>query len=203
MAGQGLERREVLRILALAAGASGQPGFHRWAFACGHGGSPPLQVRPARYAPRFFSAEENATVERLAELILPSDGSPGAREAGVSEFIDFMVASDPGVQYRLRYGLTWLDAHSERVHGQPFRELTSDQPGELLSHLAYRDRHRPGEEEGREFFRLIREYTLMGFYTSRVGLQQLDYPGLRIYGEPPGCPHPGDPEHRNLPAPRV
>jgi hypothetical protein len=43
----------------------------------------------------------------------------------------------------------------------------------------------------------------MGFYTSKVGLQQLDYPGLRIYGESPGCPHPGDPGHRNLQAPKV
>jgi hypothetical protein len=200
MAGQGLERREVLRILAIAAGASGYPGFHRWAFACAHGESLPLQVRPARYAPRFFSAEEYATVERLAELILPSDGSPGAREAGASEFIDFMVASDPGVQYRFRYGLTWLDAQAERDQGKTFRELAREQQSELLGHLAYRDRHRAGEEEGREFFRLVREYTLMGFYTSRIGLEQLDYPGLRIYGESPGCPHPGDPEHRSLKA---
>ena len=78
MAGQGLERREVLRMLALAAGASGYPGFSRWAFACGHGGSAPLQVRPARYTPLFFSADEYAAVERLAELILPSDGTPGS-----------------------------------------------------------------------------------------------------------------------------
>ena len=203
MAGQGLERREVLRILAIAAGASGYPGFHRWAFACEHGGSAPLQVRPARYTPRFFTAEEYATIERLAELIIPSDGTPGAREAGVAEFIDFMVASDPGVQFRFRYGLTWLDAHGERLHGRPFRELDGERQGELLAHLAYRDRHREGEEEGREFFRLVREYTTMGFYTSKVGLQQLDYPGLRIYGESPGCPHPDDPGHRHLPAPKV
>jgi len=203
MAGQGIERREVLRVLAIAAGASGYPGFHRWAFACGHGTDAPLQVRPARYTPRFFSAEEYAAIERLAELIIPSDGTPGAREAGVSEFIDFMVASDPGVQFRFRYGLTWLDAYGERLLGKPFRALEQEGQSELLGHLAYRDRHRPGEEEGREFFRLVREYTLMGFYTSKVGLQQLDYPGLRIYGESPGCPHPGDPGHRNLQAPKV
>src|SRR6266699_3672287 len=203
MAGQGIERREVLRVLAIAAGASGYPGFHRWACACGHGTDAPLQVRPASYTPRFFSAEEYAAIERLAELIIPSDGTPGAREAGVSEFIDFMVASDPGVQFRFRYGLTWLDAYGERLLGTPFRALEPERQSELLGHLAYRDRHRPGEEEGREFFRLVREYTLMGFYTCKVGLQQLDYPGLRIYGESPECPHPGDPGHRNLQAPKV
>ena len=73
----------------------------------------------------------------------------------------------------------------------------------LLEPLAYKDRHRPGDEEGHAFFKLIREYTVMGFYTSRIGLEQLDYPGLRIYAESPGCPHPDDPEHRHLPAPKA
>jgi gluconate 2-dehydrogenase gamma chain len=202
MAGQGLERREVLRILSLAATAAGYPGFQRWSFACAHGGNGPDARRPA-YAPRFFSPEEYATVERLAEIILPSDGTPGAREAGVSEFIDFMVSSDPGVQYKFRYGLTWLDAHSEQLHGTPFGKLAAPPQLEILDHLAYAARHRPGEEEGRAFFKMIREYTLMGFYTSKIGLEQLDYPGLRIYAESPGCPHPNDPEHRHLSAPKV
>ena len=200
MAGQGLERREVLRILAMAAGASTYPGFSRWSFACGHGGSGVIQVKRPSYAPRFFSADEYATVERQAHVIIPSDGSPGAREAGVSEFIDFMVSSDPGIQYRFRYGLTWLDAHAGKLHGAPFRELDEVKQTGLLEPLAYNDRHRDGEDEGRAFFKLIREYTIMGFYTSKIGLEQLDYPGLRIYAESPGCPHPGDPEHRHLPA---
>jgi len=202
MAGQGLERREVLRVLALAAAASGEGGFSRWAFACGHG-SERLQVRPARYTPRFFSAGEYALVERLTELILPTDDTPGAREAGVAEFIDFMVASDPGVQYRFRYGLVWLEAHARRLHGKAFAELDEAPQRGLLEPLAYAARHRPGEEEGRAFFALVREYTVMGFYTSRVGLTALDYPGLRIYAESPGCPHPDDPEHRRLPAPKA
>ena len=202
MAGQGLERREILRILAMAAAASGHPGFHRWSFACEHAGGP---VAPKRstYTPRFFSADEYATLERLAQLIIPSDGTPGAREAGVGEFIDFMVSSDPGVQYRFRYGLTWLDAHAGKLHGSPFRELDEAKQTALLEPLAYRDRHRDGEDEGRAFFKLVREYTIMGFYTSRVGLEQLDYPGLRIYAESPACPHADDPEHRRLSPPKA
>jgi gluconate 2-dehydrogenase subunit 3-like protein len=204
MAGQGLERREVLRILALAAGASGFPGFVRWTFACGHGSAALLQIRPAAYTPRFFTAPEYATVERLAEIIVPSDDTPGAREAGVAEFIDFMVSSDPGVQYRFRYGLTWLDAHAGKLHGRRFVELDAPTQAALLEPLAYRDRERAGEEEGRAFFKLMREHTLMGFYTSKIGLQQLDYPGLKTYYPAlPGCPHPGDPEHLHLPAPKA
>lgn len=198
MAGQGLERREVLRILSLAAAASGHPGFSRWSFACEHEGTPPV-AKGSSYRPTFFSAEEYATVERLADLIIPSDGTPGAREAGVSEFVDFMVASDPSLQYRFRYGLTWLDAHAGRTHGAPFRAIGEAQQVDLLKHLAYRHEYRAGEDEGRAFFKLMREHTLMGFYTSKIGLEQLDYPGLRsFYAELPGCPHPGDPEHRHL-----
>jgi hypothetical protein len=204
MAGQGIERREVLRIMAMAAAASGFPGFVRWTFACGHGGPGLLQVRPATYTPRFFSPDEYATVERLADLILPSDGTPGAREAGASELIDFMVASNPKIQYTFRYGLTWLDAHAGRSQGGTFRALDAAQQEELLGRLAYKDRYRAGEEEGRAFFKLIREYTLMGFYTSKVGLEQLDYPGLHSYYRAlPGCPHPDDPEHEHLAAPKA
>lgn len=201
MAGQSLERREVLRVLALAAAASSFPGFSRWSFGCGHG-TDIVQIKPSQYTPRFFSTEEYATIERLSELILPSDGTPGAREAGVAEFIDFMVFSDPAVQYRMRYGLTWLDTYAREVHGQPFAALTPEAQAALLQSLAYKDKSQPGTEEGRDFFARIREYTVMGFYTSRIGLEALDYPGLKIYMEIPECPHPDNPEHRDLALPR-
>ena len=48
------------------------------------------------------------------------------------------------------------------------------------------------------FFRLLREYTVMGFYTTRIGLEELGYPGLRTYSKSPECPHVNDPEHRHL-----
>jgi hypothetical protein len=204
MAGQGLDRREILRAMALAAAASQFPGFQRWAFACDHvgahagenGSSPP---RATAYVPQFFTSDEYATVERLTELIIPSDGTPGAREAGVSEFVDFMTASDPGSQYQLRYGLTWLDAHSDKLHGKPFRQLEADDQSDILKHLAYKDQYRDGEDEGRQFFGSVRELTLMGFYTSRIGLEALDFPGLKFYAESPGCPHVDDRGHLNLP----
>jgi len=202
MAGQGLDRREVLRVLALAAAASRFPGFQRWAFACEHIAAQPAAGRPDAYTPQFFTHEEYATVERLSEMVIPSDGSPGAREAGVSEFIDFMVWSDPGVQYGFRYGLSWLEAQSRKLHGKPFLALRAEEQAGILKTLAYKDQFRPDEEEGREFFKLLREYTVMGFYTSRVGLEELDYPGLKFYSESPGCPHGDDPEHLHLPAPK-
>jgi len=198
MAGQGIQRREVLRILGTAAAAATFPGFSKWGFACGHVGNAALSVRPASYHPLFFTASEYTTVERLAEMIIPSDDSPGAKEAGVAEFIDLMVANDPGVQYPFRMGLAWLNAHSERSAGKRFLELSAEQQSSLLEPLGYKDKARPGEEDGRRFFSLMREYTVTGFYTSEIGFKELDNPALKFYAESPECPHKDDREHKHL-----
>lgn len=205
MAGQSVERREVLRVMAMAAAASAFPGFERWVFAHDHtrqraGAAESLG---GAYKPLFFSREEYATVARLTELIIPSDSSPGAREAGVSEFIDFMAASDPSIQFQFRYGLTWLNTQATRLYAASFNDLNIDRQIEILKPLAYKNHYRSGEEEGRAFFKLIRQYTVMGFYTSRVGLEHMEHPGLKFYSESPGCPHRDDPEHRRLPLPQV
>jgi len=202
MAGQGIQRREMLRILGTAAAAAHFPGFSRWGFACGHLGNAALQIKPASYQPQFFTGAEYAMVERLAEVIIPSDATPGAREAGVAEFIDFMVASDPEKQYPFRMGLAWINAHSERTVGPRFMDLTPAQQNSLLDPLGFKDKIRPGEEDGREFFSLMREFTVTGFYTSEIGFKELDNPALKFYAESPSCPHKGDPEHLHLPPPK-
>jgi hypothetical protein len=201
MAGQSLERREILRILAIAAGAATFPGFSKWSFACEHIGKTLAQIKPATYRPLFFTASEYAVIERLADIIIPTDDTPGASEAGVSEFIDLMVSRDSDLQPEFRSGLAWLDAHSEKSSHRRFLKLTSGEQSALLESLAYKSKVRPGEERGRKFFDLVREYTVMGFYTSEIGLKELDYPGLQIsYAESPSCPHKDDPEQRHLAA---
>ena len=198
MAGQGVQRREVLRILGTAAAAAQFPGFSKWGFACGHIGNAALQIKPAVYRPQFFTSAEYAMVERLADIIIPSDGTPGAKEAGVAEFIDFMVANEPEAQYEFRTGLTWLNARSEQTTGKRFVDLTPEQQTSQLEPLGFKDKARPGEETGRQFFRMMREYTVTGFYTSEIGFKALDNPALKFYAESPGCPHKGDPEHLHL-----
>lgn len=203
MAGQGMERREVLRIMSMAAVAAGYPGFSRWSFACGHGGGNAAAAGATGYQPQFFTAAEYATLESLTEMIIPTDQTPGAREAGVSEFIDFMVWSDDRVQYDFRTGLTWLDARSTQLYGKPFVGAAPGQQAELLERLAYKAKHRLGEEDGQSFFRLIREYTVMGFYTTRIGLEQLDCPALQhFYSGSPACPHASDRAHAHLGEPK-
>lgn len=188
-------------MLSLAAAAVQFGVFERWAFACpDHPDSGLVPAPTTPYKPSFFTAEEYETVEVLADLIIPNDGRAGAKDAGASEFIDFMVGSDPAVQTRFRFGLAWLDARARYFHRAPFREVARELQIELLSHLAYKDIYRAGEEEGREFFELMREYTVMGFYTSRAGLEEIGFPGLKQMWDhdPMGCPHEDDREHARL-----
>jgi gluconate 2-dehydrogenase gamma chain len=184
--------------MGTAAAVAHFPGFSKWGFACGHIGQAALQIKPAQYQPQFFSSTEYPVVERLAEMIIPSDSTPGAKEAGVAEFIDFMIANTSDDQYPFRMGLAWLNARAEQMNGKRFLELTADQQNSLLTPLAFKEKVRPGEEDGRKFFVLMRNYTITGFYTSEVGYEQLDNPALKFYSQSPECPHKDDPEHKHL-----
>ncbi len=209
MAGQapGVEE-SCCRTLTLGGLASTFSGFSRWSYALGeevdphHHQDAPVQVGHAAYAPQFFSPNEYGTVEVLADLILPAteDSShqpkPGAKYAGVAEFIDFMVYSDPSLQPQFRDGLSWLDNASKPAAG--FAALSAEQQNALLERLAYKAKYRDSEKTGQRFFLLFRKYTVMGFYTSRIGLESLDYPGLKLYSASPGCTHEGNPEHVGL-----
>jgi hypothetical protein len=221
--GQNIERREALRVIGLASVAAGFPGFRQWAFACGHNVSsaaPPTERGP--YKPLFFSKPQYEILSSIAEMIIPEEGTPGAREAGVPEFIDFMVANrapvtpereirctqdalEEGnrVQTRFVTGLDWIDARSYSEFGNGFLSCTSQQRNALLEELAYKTKYKPATEDGRAFFNLMRDYTVIGYYTSKIGLRALDYPGLQTsWPSMPGCPHPDDPEHSHLSQPK-
>ena len=197
MANQSPDRRRVLELVGKAAIASQFPGFSRWVFADQHqhGTEASAQPRPAQYQAKFFSAAEYRTIEVLTDLIIPADESPGAAEAGVSEFIDFMAAhGEPDLQ-DMRKGLQWLNAQGE---GKVFVEMLPEDQVRILTMASQKK-----DADGYEFFMLIRKYTVMGYYTSRVGLEELKYPGLHFYTQSPECPHKDDPAHLHLPAARI
>ncbi len=203
MANQSPDRRRVLELLATAAVASQFPGFSRWVFAAQHqhGGATHVQPRPANYQPQFFDPAEYRTIHTLAELIVPTDDTPGATEAGVSEFIDFMAAhGDPNLGLPMRTGLQWLARTANQTGGKAFNDLSPEAQTQILKSVAYKNVG--SDPQGQAFFQLIRRYTVMGYYTSRVGLESLNYPGLQFYSQSPACPHKDDPEHRHLPPPR-
>jgi gluconate 2-dehydrogenase gamma chain len=189
-------------MLGKVAALSQFPGFSRWITAAEHSHTEGASARPSTYQPLFFMPAEYATVDLLTEMIIPKDESPGAHDAGVVEFIDFMVAHDDDLQYPFRTGLAWLNAFATEKHGADFSSLTLAQRDALLRKLAYKAQYAPTEVQGQEFVALLRKYTVIGYYTSKIGLQELDYPGLRLYSASPECPHPHDPEHTHLPPPR-
>ena len=166
MGGQSIERREILRYIGIAAVAGSFPGFHRWAFACpmDHPRIAKPQARPQGYKPLFFSTQQFQMVERLTEMIIPEDDTPGAKQAGVAEFIDFMVANRVPVsasrdirstddaiaagneaQNRFVAGLDWINARSESLFQREFMQCTPE--GKVIRRLGTRaqagcdDRH--------------------------------------------------------------
>jgi gluconate 2-dehydrogenase gamma chain len=145
MANQAPDRRKVLEMLGTVAAVSQFPGFSRWMYAAEHSGDHPVQPRAAAYEPQFFTTAEYWTIDLLTELIIPKDESPGARDAGVSEFIDFMVAHDPDIQFPFRTGLAWLDANATQRYGQDFSKLPANHQEDLLRRLAHRGRQLPTE----------------------------------------------------------
>ena len=81
-------------------------------------------------------------------------------------------------------------------------DSSSEQQSSLLEELAYKAKFRPTTESGRAFFRMMRDYTVVGYYTTKIGLENLGYPGLRTHWpKMPGCAHPDNPEHINLALP--
>jgi gluconate 2-dehydrogenase gamma chain len=226
MAGQGIDRREILRYIGIASVASTFPGFRQWTFTCSHdqhAAAPAAAQAVAQpYKPLFLSPDQFRLVEHLTEMIIPADDSPGAKAAGVAEFIDFMLANrvavttdeearsveerlrqGTAVQVQFEGGLHWLDARSKSEYKNNFMDCASAQQVALLEELAYKSKFTPTTERGRDFFQMLRDYTVVGYYTSKIGLESLGYPGLRTFWPSmQACSHPDDPEHVHLTKPK-
>ncbi len=156
----------------------------------------PPPAEPAKpYLPQFFKPHEFETVEILTEMIIPTDDKPGAKEAQVANYIDFVVFSaaefQPQLQKEWISGLAWLDQASKEKYRGPFREISVEDRVQLLTEMSLPERDRNAHHPGYEFYRLVKEMTVEGFYTSRVGLiDVLEYQGLAFLSEFPGCTHP-------------
>jgi len=159
--------------------------------------STPPATKP--YVPQFFQSEEYETVQILTEMIIPTDDLPGAREAQVASYLDFLLYSAAEFQPALRdqwiQGLTQLDQVSMAKEGKLFRQLTLAGRTKVLTEMSLPEHDSKAHHPGFEFYRLVKEMTVEGFYTSRVGLiEVLGYHGLTYLDEFPGCTHP---EHQS------
>ncbi|MCL6275606.1 gluconate 2-dehydrogenase subunit 3 family protein [Muricauda sp. 2012CJ35-5] len=128
----------------------------------------------------FFNAHEMETIAVLCGLILPStEELKGALDVQVPEFIEFMVKDIPEYQPTLRGGLMWLDHKSNSDFNNQFISLTGEQQKQLLDTIAYPNMDMPEIERPLEiqFFSLMRNLTLTGYYTSKEGIEELGYKG--------------------------
>ena len=141
------------------------------------------------YTPKFFTPHEWRTVRLLADLVIPRDERSGsATEAGAPEFMDYILSEYPDQQLRIRGGLAWLDAESLRRFGTRFVE--SGAPGQraLLDDVAWPARARPEMKPGAAFFSRFRDLVASGFWSSPVGIADLQYRGNTGMAEWTGCP---------------
>lgn len=128
----------------------------------------------------FFTAHERRTVEMLCDWIIPADDRSGsATDAEVPDFIEFMMKDLPDLQLPTRGGLMWLDNHCRQTYGKAFADCSRSEQQEMLDRIAWPERAEPEMAYGVRFFNRMRDLTATGFFTSRMGLEDLGYEGNR------------------------
>ena len=136
-------------------------------------------ARDARLqAGTFFTEQEASAIAVLCDLILPANTSAGsATDAGVTEFIEFIVKDITEHQVPMRGGLMWLDNRCFKIFAQDFNSCSDTQRREILDTIAYPDHATPETEQGVTFFSRMRNLVLTGYYTSEMGIKDLGYQG--------------------------
>jgi gluconate 2-dehydrogenase gamma chain len=197
------DRREALKIIG-AIGATCAYPFSADELYGQHAHPAPGPEAPLPQAPQAFDAREFTALTRLADLIIPETETPGAVAAGVPAYIDDVAGRNVEVRKILRDGLRWLDRKSRRRWRRRFAELDEAEQVTLLEPLcAAADEMPPPQPQPRgavrrrgksdvppevQFFRVVKNLTADGYYTSRAGLlEELGYAGNQALGEFPVC----------------
>ena len=140
------------------------------------------------YAPKALSDHEYTTLVRLTDLIIPvENGKPGAVAAGAAAWIDMLASENTQLKDIYTKGLAWIDAEMKRRDAADFATAKPEQQTALLDVIAYRRNSTPQLEPGIEFFTWARRMTVDAFYTSEIGIADIDYRGNRpqaSYPEP-------------------
>ncbi len=198
-----MDRRQAVKQVARAAGGfSALPLLEPMLPAAGFfirdegGGGWALRPQPAAYVPKFFSSDELATLAVLCDHIMPTTNTPGARAAGVPEYLDDLLAASlaAGVNSKQtaawKSGLAWLETHVQTGHGTDLLHLTPEQQVTVLTSLEAL----PESDPGRRFFGLLKDGTLYTYYTSKIGMEQELHYAMEYRDSYPGCTHP---EHQS------
>jgi len=195
----GIGRREALRrvgLVPVAAGLAFSPARLQAAQEHVHKSAAKAAAKGEPHAPKFFTAHEWATVRVLSDQVIPADERSGsATEALVPEFIDFIL-DDPlaeardreSLQTRVRGGLAWLDRECRGRFSKPFVDCAGDERTAVLDDIAWPEKARPEMGPGAAFFSLFRDLVASGFWSSRMGVEDLRYTGNTFVAEWKGCP---------------
>jgi gluconate 2-dehydrogenase gamma chain len=128
----------------------------------------------------FFTPAEMTTITILGDIIIPKDEVSGsASDAGVPDFIEFIVKDMPSHQTPMRGGLRWLDLQCLRRYEKAFKDCSKEQQMEMVDEIAWPNKAKPEMAQGVAFFNLMRNLTATGFYTSEIGVKDLGYVGNR------------------------
>lgn len=147
----------------------------------------------------LFDENQQKTIDEIAEIIIPQTDTPGAKAAGVGSFIAMMIQEcyPEEVQKSFVEGLNEVEKRSKDKLKKSFIDASADEKKQLIEEIAEETRQKKkqdkekkgaGEavEEGPYFFQLIRELTLLGYFTSEPGATQaLAY--VAIPGRYDGC----------------
>ncbi len=165
----GFSRRKFLRTALVGVSASA------YLWACGG--------KPGRW--RVLSDPEALLVDALAEQIIPRDQDPGARDAGVLNFIDKQLAGHHRkCQPDYHAGLIGVDESSQALFGRPFLGLKWDEQTQVLKVLE--SGKAPGKtwqsRSSADFFAMVRDHTMQGFYGSPRHGGNRGYVSYRMLG---------------------
>ena len=184
-------RRDVVRLLAaapLAAFAITLEDVER----ASDRAAAALQAVTSRgqaFRPKYFTPTVWQQVRVLADLVIPRDErSGGATDAGVPEFMDFIMTAYPEMQKGMRDGLAWLDTQSTQRFNKQFVGCAASEQARLLDDIAYPKKASAAMKAGVEFFSRFRNLTASGFWSSKLGVADLQYMGNRPQSVWNGCP---------------
>ncbi len=194
MSEHSVTRRDILRTLAVSAvGGSVLQVIPAKAAEFAHQAvRNEKSASPAgKYVPKYFSAHQYETLTWLCDAIIPKDEkSGGAVEAGAPEFIDLLTSENEEWQVALGGGLMWLDTFCADRYSSTFMECAPEKRKDVMDLIAFRKNEKQDLtlSQGVAFFAFLRKLTCDGFYTSKIGIEDLQYIGNTSLREFPGCP---------------
>jgi gluconate 2-dehydrogenase gamma chain len=119
----------------------------------------------------LFSEAMREQAAALAETIIPATDTPGAREAGVADFIEFMLQEWYPDEDRERFidGMTRLQQLCQQRYQKQFADLGTDDQAEIVASLQ-NGQATNFEDGGQAFFLHVKQLTIFGYYTSEIGM---------------------------------